>query len=198
MVQAVAAVAGHIQVFISIVVVVADGDAHAIANSLQAGLLRNVFKGPIRLLVVQAVPVFGAGLLRNESLGRWIGIRRAIHKEDIQQAVIVAIEKRHARTHGLNEILARGVRSLVKEFDPRLLGDIDKMPGCEAGGIVVVAPKVHWRREFELWREAIAMPHPEQDREPALNVAHCSKASGNHSYAKNLNNLAHVPRSVAS
>ena len=60
MVKAVAAVGRDVEVFESIVVVIANGNAHAIASSLQTGFLRDVFKGAIGLLMVKAVPVFGS------------------------------------------------------------------------------------------------------------------------------------------
>ena len=96
MVQAVTAIASHIQVLKAIVIVVGYGDAHAIANPLQTRLLGDVLKGSIRLLMIQAIPVFGAGLPRNESFRCGIGERRTIREEDIQTAVIIAIEERHA------------------------------------------------------------------------------------------------------
>ena len=64
-VELVAAIGGDIKVLESVVIVVADGNAHAVAGSLQAGFFRNVFECAIFLLMVEAIPVlrirFSAG-----------------------------------------------------------------------------------------------------------------------------------------
>ena len=118
-IQLVAAVAGNEHIFVAIVVVVGDSYAHAVAHALQAGLLRDVLKRAVGLLVVHAVPVLRPGLLRNGSFGCGIGVGCAIHQKQIEPAVIIAIEERHARAHGLNQIFARSVRRPGAENERR-------------------------------------------------------------------------------
>ena len=67
-VEPVAAEGGYIQVFEAVVVEVTDGDAHAVADALQAGFFGDVLEGAVFFLVVEAVPVGGAGFLRGRSL----------------------------------------------------------------------------------------------------------------------------------
>ena len=63
-------IGGDVEVFEAVVVVVADGDAHAVADALEAGLFGDVLEGAVLLLVVEAVPVFGTGFCGHGVLGR--------------------------------------------------------------------------------------------------------------------------------
>ena len=100
-----------------------------IANAFESRLLGDVLEGSIGLLVVHAIPILRAGFLRNRTLGRGIGVGCAVDQVKIEPAIVVAIEKRRAGAHGLNQIFARGVRRLVQKMHARLLGDIDKPAG---------------------------------------------------------------------
>ena len=124
-VEAVASVGGYENILVSIVVVVGDCNAHAVPHPFESSLFGNVLKGSVGLLVIHAVPVFRTGLLRDEALGRGIGIGGAVDQEEVEPAVIVAIEERHARAHRLKQIFACGVRGNVHEMHAGLLCDVD-------------------------------------------------------------------------
>ncbi len=96
MIQVVAAVLGHVQIFKTVVVVVSDGDSHAIADALQTGLLGDIFEAAVLALVVKPVPVRRRLLLGNRPLRHGIAQRGAVHEKQIQPAVIVEVERRDA------------------------------------------------------------------------------------------------------
>src|SRR5436309_12934917 len=72
MVELVAAVRGNVEIFKAVVVIIADGDAHAVAEALQTSFLGHVFEGAIGFLVEEAVPVGWAGLFGGGDL--WRGV----------------------------------------------------------------------------------------------------------------------------
>ena len=59
-IETVATVSRDVEIFIAVVIVIAHGDTHAIADALQAGLFGDVFEGAILLLMKEAIPIFGA------------------------------------------------------------------------------------------------------------------------------------------
>src|SRR2546430_17603006 len=74
MVELVAAVRGNVEIFKAVVVIIADGDAHAVAEALQTSFLGHVFEGAIGFLVEEAGSVgwagpFGGGGLWGGGLG---------------------------------------------------------------------------------------------------------------------------------
>ncbi len=133
MIQARAAVRSDVEVLVSVVVVVADGYAHAISDTLQAGLYGHIFKRAVLFLVIQAVPVFGIGLLRHRRLRGRIGERSAVDKEHIEQAVIVVIKQRDARAHGFDQVLFRSVRGSRFEGDVACVCSVDELAGNRSG-----------------------------------------------------------------
>src|SRR6185312_1673516 len=98
----IAAVAGDVEVFIAIVVVISDCDAHIVAVTFQSGTFGNVFECSILFLMVEAVPILLALLLRNRSY--WSGIRQrsAIDEEDVQKPIVVVVEEGDAGPHGFD------------------------------------------------------------------------------------------------
>ena len=128
-VQVVAAELGDVEVFEAVIVKVADGNAHAVADALEAGLLGDVFEGTVLALMVEAVPVPRAGLLGDKSLRSRVGDGRAIDEEEIKQAVVVEIEGCDAGAHRLEEVLQGGVRGNSGESDAGLLGGVGEVAG---------------------------------------------------------------------
>ena len=128
-IKTVAAIAGDEEILVAVVVVIGNRNAHAVADSLQTRLLSDVLERSIGLLVVHAIPVFGPGLLWNEALRSRIGIGCAVDQEEIETAVVIAVEQGNAGAHRLNQVFARGVRRLMQEVHSRLLRNIDKSPG---------------------------------------------------------------------
>ena len=123
----VAAERGHEKIFIAVVVVIADGDAHAVADTLQSGFGGDIFKGAVRLLVVETIPVLSAGLLRDRSLGNKVRKRRSVYEVNVQATIVVVIEKCHAGAHRLQQILPGTVRGLMHEVDAGARCDVDKI-----------------------------------------------------------------------
>src|SRR6185437_15184399 len=109
-IQMVAAISRHIQIFVAVVIVVTDSHAHPVSNTLQPGLLGHVFERAVLTLVIQAVPVFRRTLLWNGVLGHGIVEWGAVNEENIQQAVVVVVEDGDTRSHGLHQVFMAGVR----------------------------------------------------------------------------------------
>ena len=126
MVQTIRPITGDVKIFVPIVVIIRNRRAHAIARALEARFLRNVFKCSVRFLVIHAIPVLRSGLLRNKTRRSGIGVGRAVHQEQIQPAIVIAIEKRNPGAHRLQQILARRMQSLVLKMHPRLFRDINE------------------------------------------------------------------------
>ena len=55
-----------------------------------------------------------------------IAERGAVDEEQVETAVAVVIEHRHAARHGLDQVLLRGGAAVALEFDARLHGDVAK------------------------------------------------------------------------
>ena len=117
MVELVAAVRGDVKIFEAVIIVIADRDAHAVTNTLQAGFFGHVFESAIGFLVVKAIPVTRAGLLRDSALGSRVLEGRAIHQENVEAAVVVVVEKRDAATHGFEQVVPGRMRREVIEVD---------------------------------------------------------------------------------
>ena len=108
----------------AVVVVVSDGDADAVALALHSGALGNIGVSAVAVIVEQAVPI-----LRRLFLERWDG--RAVDEVNVQVAVVVVIEERHAGEHGLGQVLI-GRRAVVRdEMDARTLRDFLEGDGSQ-------------------------------------------------------------------
>src|SRR5581483_9628404 len=126
----VAAVAGDVEIFETVVVVVADSHAHAVEvlrHSAKTGTFGHIGESAVRVLVVQAIPEFLAGLIRRLSVGHRIGELGAVGEEDIQPAVVVVIEGGHAAAHGFDQVFVRSGGILLDEIDMALRGDVSEL-----------------------------------------------------------------------
>ena len=127
MIENVFSVAGDVEIGEAVIVVVADGDSHAIVSVSgvgQACLLRHVGETAVFILPVETVPVariFAVEILRR--LHR-TGNPSAIHQKNIEQSVVVVVEKRDSAGHGLDQILLRRRRILQNKIQSR--GDCSK------------------------------------------------------------------------
>ena len=97
MIEHVAVVASHKQVELAIVIVVSHGNTHAPAPPGQAGLLGDVFERAIRLLVIKSHH-------RIATLAQSI-YRRAIHEDNVQPVVVVAVKQASAATGRINHVM---------------------------------------------------------------------------------------------
>ena len=133
MIEAVASVGGDVEVFVTVVVIITDRYTHSVADALEAGLFGYIFESAVALLVIEAVPVLRAGLLRDGALCSGIAERRAVDEEEIEAAVIVVVEERDARAHRLDEIFLCRVRGASLKMNARLCGDVDEVTRDDIG-----------------------------------------------------------------
>ena len=127
-IEPVGAEVGDIEVGPAVVVVVAGGDAHAVAAGADAAGRGDVDKarpsaavGP-HLQVVAVQPV-------DRSIRRCRADRvesTALHQVDIQIAVTVEVEQRPAGTHHLAEVEAAGHAVDMRKVEPAGRRDVDK------------------------------------------------------------------------
>ncbi len=116
-IEPIGTVVGHEQVDVSVVVDVADRDAHAVAPVTEARLRGDVRVAPVGLAAVEPVgrPVRGARLGQDV-----IGVGQV----DVEIAVGVEVEQRRTTGADRREMqLVEGAR-LVDEIESRLLGDV--------------------------------------------------------------------------
>ena len=128
-IQRVAAVIRHVEIFEAVVVVVAHRDAHAVLVLRHAGesrLLRDIDERAVRSLVVQPVPECRVGLVRQLARGHRVVEPGAVRQEDVQPAVVVVVQQRHAAAHRLDQVLVRRRGVLVREGDPGCLRGVDE------------------------------------------------------------------------
>src|SRR5271170_4489058 len=78
-----ASVSGYVEVFESVVVVVANRNARGIAESRKARLLRHIFEGSIGFLMIEPVPVLRAVFPGNRAFRCRVIEPRAISEKDI-------------------------------------------------------------------------------------------------------------------
>ena len=77
-IQRIAAVGGDIDILVAVVIVVADGDAHAVAVLRHAGetsLFSHVGERSVFVLMVEAIPIFAIAFVGVRA-GGWIRRRR--------------------------------------------------------------------------------------------------------------------------
>ena len=117
---------GHVQVHVAVAVVVAGGDAHAVAAVADAA--RSVTSSEARrpsaarCVAVQAV----ASSARS---GAGLDVA-ALHAVDVQPAVAVVVEERQTAGRDLRHPVALGVEVDVAEVEPGGGGDLDEPGGA--------------------------------------------------------------------
>src|SRR5580700_1909091 len=103
----------------AVIVVIANGHSHAVvavASFGQPCLLGYIGEAAALILTVEPVPV--AWIAAVKILGRLHRARHVptVHEEDVEQAVIVVIQKGHAAWHGFYQIFLRSRRVLQSEI----------------------------------------------------------------------------------
>src|SRR5882762_3417993 len=129
-VQRVAAVVGHVDIFEAVVVIVAHGDAHSVVvlrHSGEARLFRDVGKRAVGVLVIEPVRELPVGLVGELAVRHGIVDLCAIDKEDVEPSIVVVIQQCYAASHGLDQVLVRGRGVFVFEIDSRGLGDVREL-----------------------------------------------------------------------
>ena len=100
-----------VEVGVAVVVVVADGHAHAEERLVEPGLLGHVLEVPLAVVAIE-----GLGRRRLDLVA---GPVRRVDEEEVLVAVAVVVEERDARAHRLGqELLAAGAVG-VDERDAR-------------------------------------------------------------------------------
>ena len=103
-------VAGHVEVQVTIPVVVADGAAQTVGVVLQAGHGGHVGESAVPVVVVESAGVLGTD------------------EVEIEPAVAIVVEQRHPRSHRLGGKLPPEAAVLVDEVDPGTGGSVNE-PG---------------------------------------------------------------------
>ncbi len=143
-------VAGHIDVRVSVVVVVAHGNAEEkSAVRADSRLLRHVREGPIPVVPVERRPRRFRRMKQ-----RCIS---AVHEKRVQKAVLVVVNPGNARSHRLDVQLLLARRALMMKMNSRRLRHVAKMHVKRIGRAS--------RRRFRpprvrLWRAAGLPPRP--------------------------------------
>ena len=109
---------GDVEVLETVVVVIPNRHAHAVADVPDAGFFRDVLKPQPAALDEQvaekAVSGFPSGRRRKQRLLARLELA-PLHQINVQVAVVVVVEQRHARAHDLrHEVFARGAIEVVE------------------------------------------------------------------------------------
>ena len=96
-IQDVSTPVGYKEVIKAIVIVIADAATLAPARPSQSSLLRHIGKRPVAIIVKEEIRGRGAAWKPVESA--------AVHKKNVEPAVVVVIEEGYATTHLLEEVL---------------------------------------------------------------------------------------------
>ena len=103
----------------TVIVIVSDRHTHSIADASDTSLFGHIRKCPVMVVVVQAIPIFWALLLKRRN-------RSAVYQEDIQIAVIVVIRQAHAGDHRFRLILVWSGAAVAHESQTRAMSDLFK------------------------------------------------------------------------
>ena len=97
-VERVAVDAGDKDVFVPVVIVIADGDTDIVSGSSEASLFGDVGKRAISVVAEEPVPIFGRRLLQSDDV-------RPIGEKNVEVAVMVVVENSDASGHGFRCVL---------------------------------------------------------------------------------------------
>ena len=120
-VQRVAIHARHKNIFVSVIVVVADGDADVVTGSRQPGLLGYVSEMSVAVILKQAVGIFRGGFLERLDVG-------SVGEENIELAVVVVIEAQPQPPAMVSGAWRSGRLVAVELEIDRLKGEADRAP----------------------------------------------------------------------
>src|SRR5215470_5286209 len=101
--------------------------------------------------MIETIPVFRPGFLRDGSFAHGIGERSAVDYKNVQAAVIVIVEKGDAGSHGFQKIFFRGVRGLVLKVDSAGGSGVDELSRLVLRSALrsygLLRRNVNWREE---------------------------------------------------
>src|SRR5690348_2208560 len=116
--QMILAVGGDEDVVTAVVIIIADGYAHAIHFNGQARLLGHVRKCSVVIVAIEG---------QRGVLAAMAGPVSAVHKQNVFPAVAVVIEKSDAGAHGFGQPFVSEGAIIVDEMYSRSLGHIFEM-----------------------------------------------------------------------
>ena len=117
---------GDVEVGKTVVVVVADGDTHAVHFDVEPGLPRDIGEGAVAVVAVE---------LHRGALFVVPGPIHPLHQEDVLPAVAIVIEKCASRAHALGQELGAVGAAVVEKADPGLRRDVFETE-AEAGFVL--------------------------------------------------------------
>src|SRR5450432_692443 len=117
--------AANEDVFVTVVVVIADRHAVVEAHARQAGLGGNIFEVALAVVFEEPVGVLGRALFQGLNVG-------SVGEKDIQIAVVVIVEDRYAAGHGFGRMALGRLATLEPEID-RMVNEMDGRLGVLAG-----------------------------------------------------------------
>src|ERR1700683_1030378 len=124
-IQRVAAIAGDVNILQAVVVVVGHGHAHSPTLMSEASGFGDV--GEMNFVILRVV-VLRISVLMVEGDHRVAAVsvsfdRRAIDSDDVELAVVVAVDESYAAAHGFNDVLLVGRRNVCHR-QSGFLGDV--------------------------------------------------------------------------
>src|SRR5271154_447728 len=122
-IERVAAVAGNVNILQAVVVVIGDSHAHAPALARETGGLRDVGKFKIVTLRIGILMIERDHQVTTLAIARH---RRSVHGDDVEFAIVVAVDQTYAAAHGFDDVFLIG-RGNMRDRQPCLLRDIFKL-----------------------------------------------------------------------
>ena len=110
---------GDVDVVAAVIVVIADGHAHAVDFDIEAAARGDVGEGAVAVVAVERGG--GAAAARREVL--------AVDEQDIRPAVAIGIEESDAGAQRFRQVLLAGAAGVVREVDASLRGDVSEDDG---------------------------------------------------------------------
>src|SRR5205823_3320225 len=104
-IQRIVWIAGNKQILVAIVVVIADSYTDLVSPAGNARAFTDILKGSVRLLVIEAAPVFRSSFLRHSVRRHGIEQASTVDEKYIEAAVVVAVEQRHSRCNRFEQVL---------------------------------------------------------------------------------------------
>ena len=122
----------HVQIEETVVVVIAGGNSHAIADMADAGLFRDIHEfqltGLRQQVPVQAIAGLPTARRRIEQFA--VAVKPcALDQIDVESAVVIVIEQGHARAHDLGHVVAAGGEIEVAEVESEPAATSRKIAG---------------------------------------------------------------------
>jgi hypothetical protein len=129
-------------VFVTVVIVIANRDARVVTRAGQTRRFGHVREMAVAIVAEQAIEILRRGLLQAANVG-------AVGEEDIQLAVVVVIEDRDAARHGLRRVPLRRFATVERERN-RPIRETDRAWSCFRW----------WRQASRRWRRGSPQSGP--------------------------------------